>query len=141
MKHAFRFAWAPVAVLILLAVLEPTLGSRADPYLHLLGGAACQYYFYNVLSLDWLWIGTLTRFAKMIFAFTSTATIATSWELGEFISDKYFGTHLQESIPETIEDLALGLLGAIIVLIGTLALKHYENRTASSNSDTAERAI
>jgi hypothetical protein len=141
MKHAFRFAWAPLAVVILLAVLEPTLGSRVDPYLHVLGGAACQYYFYNVLSLGWSWIGTLTRFAKMIFAFTSTATVATLWELGEFISDKYFGTHLQESIPETIGDLALGLLGAIIVLTTTLALNHYENRTASSNSDAAERAV
>ncbi|MCI0615734.1 hypothetical protein L0244_22335, partial [bacterium] len=66
---------------------------------------------------------------------------ATLWELGEFISDKYFGTHLQESVPETIADLALGLLGAIIVLTATLVLKNYENRTASSNSDAAERAI
>jgi hypothetical protein len=141
MKRAFRFAWAPLAVVILHAFLESTIGSTVDPYMHVLGGGALQYFFYNVLSLGWLWIGTLTRFAKMIFAFTSTATVATLWELGEFISDRYFGTHLQESVPETIADLALGLLGAIIVLTATLALKHYENRTASSNSDAAERAI
>ena len=141
MKHAFRFAWAPLAVVIVHAFLESMFGSKVDPYMHVLGGAALQYYFYNVLSPGWSWIGTLTRFAKMIFAFTSTSTIATLWELGEFVSDKYFGTHLQESIPETIGDLALGLLGATIVLIATLALKNYENRTASSNSDAAERAI
>lgn len=141
MKHALRFAWAPIAVLILHAILESTFGSKVDPYLHVLGGAACQYFFYNVLSLPFLWIGTLTRFGKTIFAFTLTCTIATLWELGEFISDRYAGTHLQESVPETIGDLALGLLGAIIVLTATLAIKNYENRTASSNSDAAERAI
>jgi hypothetical protein len=141
MRRAFRFAWAPTAVLILLAILEPTFGPKVDPYLHVLGGAACQYFFYNVLSLPFSWMGSLTRFAKTIFAFTLTSTIATLWELGEFISDRYVGTHLQESVSETIGDLALGLLGAIIVLTATLAMKNYENRTASSNSDAAERAI
>lgn len=141
MKRALRFAWAPAAVLILLAILEPKFGSQVDPYLHVLGGAACQYFFYNVLSLPFSSIGTLTRFAKIIFAFTLTATIATLWELGEFILDRYVGTHLQESVPETIGDLALGLLGAMIVLTVTLTLKNYENRTASSNSDASERAI
>lgn len=141
MKRALRFAWAPAAVLILHGILESTFGSRVDPYMHVLGGAACQYFFYNVLSLNFSWIGTLTRFAKIIFAFTLTSTIATLWELGEFISDRYVGTHLQESVPETIGDLALGLLGAIIVLTATLASKNYENRTASGNSNAAERAI
>ena len=141
MKRIFRFAWAPLVVVILHAILESTIGSRVDPYMHVLGGAALQYFFYNVLSLPFSWIGALTRFAKMIFAFTLTCTIATLWELGEFVSDRYFDTHLQESIPETIADLTLGLLGAIIVLTATLALKNYENRAASSNSDAAERAI
>ncbi len=141
MKDAFRFAWAPAAVLILHAILESIFGSRVDPYMHVLGGAACQYFFYNVLTLPFPWIGTLTRFAKTIFAFTLTCTIATLWELGEFVCDRYIGTHLQESVAETIGDLALGLLGAIIVLITTLALKNYENRTASSNSNAPERAI
>jgi len=141
MKRALRFAWAPITVLILLAIFEPKFGSKADPYLHVLGGAACQYFFFNVLSLPFSWIGTLTRFAKTIFAFTLTCTIATLWELGEFVSDRYVGTHLQESVPETIGDLALGLLGAIIVLTATLTLKNYENRTASSNSDATERAV
>jgi len=141
MKRALRFAWAPITVLILLAIFEPKFGSKADPYLHVLGGAACQYFFFNMLSLPFSWIGTLTRFAKTIFAFTLTCTIATLWELGEFVSDRYVGTHLQESVPETIGDLALGLLGAIIVLTATLTLKNYENRTASSNSDATERAV
>ena len=142
MKSLIRFAWAPLAVLILHAILEPTFGSRVDPYLHILGGAACQYFFYNVLSLGFVWIGTLSGFAKRIFAFTLTSAVATLWELGEFVSDRYFGTHLQESIPETIGDLALGLLGAIIVLTATIKFKKlYENRTASSNTDAAERAI
>jgi hypothetical protein len=141
MKRAIRFAWAPAFVLILHAILESAFGSRVDPYMHVLGGAACQYFFYNVLSLPFSAIGTLTRFAKTIFAFTLTCTAATLWELGEFISDRHFGTHLQESVPETIGDLALGLFGAIIVLTATLAMKHYENRTASSNSDAAERAV
>jgi len=141
MKRALRFAWSPITVLILLAIFEPKFGSKADPYLHVLGGAACQYFFFNVLSLPFSWIGTITRFAKTIFAFTLTCTIATLWELGEFVSDRYVGTHLQESVPETIGDLALGLLGAIIVLTATLTLKNYENRTASSNSDATERAV
>jgi hypothetical protein len=141
MKRALRFAWAPIAVLILLAILEPTFGPKVDPFLHVLGGAACQYFFYNVLLLPFSWIGTLTRFAKTIFAFTLTCTAATLWELGEFISDRYFSTHLQESVPETIGDLALGLLGAIIVLTVTITIRNYENRTASSDSDATERAI
>lgn len=138
-----RFAWAPLSVVLLHALLESTIGSSVDPYMHVLGGAALQYFFYNVLSFPWSWIGAITRFAKIIFAFTLSCTVATLWELAEFLSDRYAGTHLQASVQETIGDLALGLLGAVIVLTATIKVRkqHYENRRASSDSDAAERAI
>jgi MYXO-CTERM domain-containing protein len=44
------------------------------------------------------------------------AAVAVLWELAEFVVDRTAGTNLQVSLPNTMKDLALGLLGAVLLV-------------------------
>jgi hypothetical protein len=37
-----------------------------------------------------------------------TIGVALLWELGEYASDVFYGTHIQESVVDTVADVALG---------------------------------
>jgi len=53
-----------------------------------------------------------------------TTTVAVLWEFGEFIPDRIFGTNIQISLANTMQDLAMGMLGASVIL----ALRAYQLR-------------
>jgi hypothetical protein len=38
--------------------------------------------------------------------------------VGEFVIDSLVGSHIQGDVPETMRDLILGLMGAMVFLIG-----------------------
>lgn len=40
------------------------------------------------------------------------------WEIGEYISDKIFGTHEQKGLDDTMKDLIVDLLGGLAVSLG-----------------------
>ncbi len=46
-----------------------------------------------------------------------TASAAVFWEFGEFLFDRFFGTNIQVGLANTIQDLAMGLLGALTLMI------------------------
>jgi len=50
--------------------------------------------------------------SRAIVALTIGAALL--WELGEYASDVFYGTHIQESVVDTVADVALGTLGALI---------------------------
>ena len=51
---------------------------------------------------------------ELILAVSLTATAAMVWEFAEFTLDRVAGSNVQVSLPNTIQDMALGLLGAIV---------------------------
>lgn len=51
-----------------------------------------------------------------VFLFTTISTITIFWEFAEFSTDVFFGTHAQVSIPDTMKDMFLGMLGGLLVI-------------------------
>ena len=56
--------------------------------MHLLGGAALQYFFTNLLTFPLPGIERLKRLARLAFGFTICSTVALGWEIAEFVSDR-----------------------------------------------------
>ena len=48
---------------------------------------------------------------------TLVATGAVCWEFHEWLSDTFFGTHLQWSVTDTMKDLFLGMLGGVFYAV------------------------
>lgn len=46
-----------------------------------------------------------------------TASAAVFWEFTEFTADQLFGTNVQISLANTMQDLAMGILGAIVFML------------------------
>lgn len=121
-------AWAPVALLLLHAiVLRTPYRAELDGVLHFLGGAAVAFFFYQVYRILTDVLGEFRPLTHYLLAFALACTAALFWELGEFASDRLIGTQLQKSLPETMADLAFGVLGAAT----SLCLIAVVSRTAS----------
>jgi hypothetical protein len=98
------------------SILTATTGhhTQLDPLFHFFGGAAGAY------SVDRFAaayrpqiIRTAARRASLMVGGVIVAALL--WELAEFVSDWRFGTHIQASRLDTISDVALGTLGALVV--------------------------
>lgn len=117
-------AWAPSLVFLFHAVAS--LGFQAyqrfpplDIPMHFLGGFVICYFFHRA-SVNASTVGLLGPFhpvthVVLVFALVATTTIF--WEFAEFTSDRFFGTHAQVDLPDTLLDMLLGMFGGIVFLI------------------------
>ena len=62
-------------------------------------------------------ISPLDQVIMLAFVFTSVATIAVFWEFGEFTIDHVLGKNVQVSLANTMQDLLIGILGALTVVV------------------------
>lgn len=114
MRQAF---WAPGLVLIFWAVAAKGFNAyirfpNLDIPTHLFGGLASAYFFdTGVLNLRHVW-GSIHPYFRLALAFGFVAVIAIFWEFGEFLSDLWWGSHLNLGVSDTLSDLFFGLLGA-----------------------------
>jgi hypothetical protein len=113
-------AWAPLAVLVLHAILAEIFGHEpyVDPAIQLCGGVAVAYLLHEACVTLPMLLGLPSTLGRNLMAFGLTAAVAILWEVGEFCWDIIFGTDIQGDVPETMRDLILGLLGAMVFLIG-----------------------
>ena len=118
--------WPPIFVFLLHVFLVGYIHIYDDyPWLdgpmHYLGGLSMAYSVF----MAWTYLQTrgtihhLDRIIELVLVLTSVTTIAVFWEFGEFLLDWFLGTDLQVSLPNTMKDLLMGILGA-----GTLVLYH-----------------
>ncbi len=54
---------------------------------------------------------------ELILIGSLTATAAVFWEFAEFTIDQIYGTNVQVSLINTIQDMAMGISGAIAVIV------------------------
>jgi len=86
---------------------------------HLAGGAAIGYTAFKLKHLAEV-RGLLNIQSTHILFFGILFVVnffAVLWEFHEFFLDFYFGTHMQEGIADTMQDLFFGMLGGSIVSI------------------------
>ena len=114
-------AWAPLSIIIFYAIglalhlydLFPPL----DLPSHLLGGVAITYFFRSAIKNSQSLVGDIPILIQIIFAFTSTGTTIIFWEFYENLLDLFFGTHMVRGLEDTIIDMSLGLLGALVLTV------------------------
>lgn len=110
--------WAPLAVIgVHLVLAEYGLTHRYDHLLHFLGGVSIAYFIFGVLRVLPEGAGRIPGWTGHVLAFTASCTVAVFWEFGEFASDRFMGTSVQQGVPETMLDLAFGIAGALAVLV------------------------
>ena len=111
-------AWAPLSIIAFYAIglalhlydLFPPL----DLPSHLMGGVAITYFFRSAIKNSQSLVGDIPMPIQIIFAFTCTGTTIIFWEFYENLLDLFFGTHMVRGLEDTIVDMFLGLLGALV---------------------------
>ncbi len=112
-------AWAPLGV-VLFYGLGLLFGwyDRYPPLdvpSHLMGGVAITYFFRSAIRNSQPYLGETPPLIQILFAFTATGTAAVFWEFYENLSDYFLGTHHVFGLGDTLKDLSMGLLGALLL--------------------------
>lgn len=114
-------AWAPLSIIAFYAIglalhlydLFPPL----DLPSHLMGGVAITYFFRSAIKNSQRIVGDIPIPIQIIFAFTCTGTTIIFWEFYENLLDLFFGTQMVRGLEDTIVDMFLGLLGALVLTV------------------------
>lgn len=115
-----RALWAPIAVVVLHALLAAIFGHEpyVDPAIQLCGGVAIAYLLHQTCAALPMVLGQPSTLGLNLMAFGLTAAVAILMEVVEFSMDTLLGTNFTGDVAETVRDLILGLLGAMVFLIG-----------------------
>jgi hypothetical protein len=120
-KFLCRFGWAPIAVLILHAVVARTpLREPLDFWIHFSGGMAIAYFLFHAINHYEQFVGAISSLGHYLFTFALACTIGMFWEFAELLSDVFLGTNIQHTLRETMSDLIADTTGAFtsLVLVG-----------------------
>ena len=113
--------WAPLGIIgfyaIALALHWFDLFPPLDIPSHLLGGVAITYFFRSAIKNSQTIVGNIPIPIQIIFAFTCTGTTIIFWEFYENLLDFFFGTHVVRGLEDTIVDMFLGLMGALVLSV------------------------
>ncbi len=123
-KTVCEAAWLPVLVFGLHVVASRAFHAYVlfpplDIPMHFLGGLAIAFFFHRA-AINAFRFGIVDTFHPVIHSllvFSMVGTTTVLWEFCEFISDKFFGTHAQLGLPDTLFDMFLGLFGGLCFLL------------------------
>ncbi len=116
-----RIFWLPGAFFLLNEFFNRAVNLYehfpwVDIPMHTVGGVIIAYsmeVFFDICRQK-KYIGKLHPALHVLFLTALVGTIAVLWEFHEFIRDTFFREHTQPSVPDTMLDLFLGLLGGFI---------------------------
>lgn len=116
--------WAPLTVFIIHVFLSRVLHlydlwPRADIPMHFSGGMAIAFFTSRCFQLLPRESIKRSRVAllELLLICSLTATVAVFWEFAEFTIDQLFGLNIQVSLANTMQDLAMGILGSISFIL------------------------
>ena len=127
LKILLNPGWAPLTVITIHAILTHYGLIQFDAYVHFAGGFAIAYFFHGSIAKLPPSLAINQHWAHYLLAFTSASAAAVFWEFFEFIADHLMQTTIQQSLTETIQDLACGVAGAFtsLLLIVIFRLRAY----------------
>lgn len=116
--------WFPSLVFISHLILKYILQiyrywPHADMPLHFFGGMSIAFFVSGNYQLLHHESAKRSRVVllELVLIVSLTATAAVFWEFGEFALDHFFATNLQGSLLNTMMDLIMGMLGALVILV------------------------
>ena len=114
-------AWAPLGVvavyLIGLAFRLYLIFPPLDIPTHFLGGVAITYFYLSAARNSQKFLGDIPFPMQVLLAVTSTGTTTVLWEFYENIVDYFLGTNMVLGLGDTLKDMFLGLLGAVVLAL------------------------
>lgn len=114
-------AWAPLSIfgfyLFGLAFHLFDLFPTLDIPTHIVGGIAITYFYRSAIRNSQKVLGEIPIPVQVLLAFTCTGTTAIFWEFYENLLDLSLGTHMVRGLEDTLMDLFLGLLGALLLSV------------------------
>jgi hypothetical protein len=112
-------AWAPLSVfgfyLFGLALDLYDIYPPLDIPTHFMGGMAITYFFRSAIYHSQKFVGEIPLPIHIVLAFTGTGTTTVLWEFYEYIMDRFFGTQTMHGLNDTLLDMFVGLLGALVL--------------------------
>ena len=83
---------------------------------HFLGGVSTAIFAYYLLDLvkKFKLLNTLNKVVDFFIILIFVMSITVVWEFYEYLSDLYLLTNAQPSVADTMKDMFMGMLGAII---------------------------
>jgi hypothetical protein len=114
-------AWAPLSVIgfYLVGLLFGWFDSYPplDIPTHFFGGVAITYFYRFAIRNSQALFGEIPFPIQVLFAFTCTGTTIIFWEFYEVTLDFLFQAHNVLGLGDTIKDMFVGLMGALVVTI------------------------
>ena len=107
----------PLVILLLLHTVFVFLNvysiSHVDSVMHLLGGVTLAMLVSGLLTqaVGNAWCPDTGTLIRLVLVISLVVTGAVFWEVYEWLSDRFLGTHFQVDLDDTMKDLVLGLLG------------------------------
>ena len=114
-------AWAPLSVIAFylfgLAFRLYALYPNLDIPTHLFGGIAITYFYRVAIRNSQEFLSEIPSTVQILFAFTATGTTIILWEFCETIVDFLFHAHNVLGTFDTVKDMFVGLLGALLLTL------------------------
>ena len=112
-------AWAPIVVFLFYIVARSLQLFVYFPPLdiptHFMGGVVITYFYRVAIRNAQRLVGDIPFPIQVLFALTCTGTTTIFWEFYENISDYFFHSQMVRGVTDTVVDLFVGLLGALVV--------------------------
>lgn len=123
-------AWAPISVFGLywvgLIFDLYQLFPRLDIPTHFLGGVVITYFYRSAIRHSQKLVGEIPFSIQILFAITCTGTTTIFWEFYENFADTFLHTNMVRGLQDTIMDLFVGLLGALVFSVIYRSRSHPE---------------
>ena len=112
-------AWAPLGVLGFYAIglaldIFDSFPSLDIPT-HFIGGIVITYFYRVAIRHSQKLVNEIPFPIQVLLGFTAAGTTTILWEFYENFSDFFLGTRMVRGLEDTIVDLFVGLLGALLL--------------------------
>ena len=134
---ARQAAWAPALVFLLHVVASRIFHAYAvfpplDMPMHFIGGVAIAFFFLRsaVIASGLGLLAPPHRATHFLLVFGLVGTTTVFWELAELASDRFFGTHAQLGLADTLKDMFFGISGGLAFLVALTVVARVRDATA-----------
>lgn len=114
-------AWAPLGVLGFYGIGLALGLFDSFPFLdmptHFMGGVVITYFYRVAIRRSQMLVGEIPFPIQVLLGFTAAGTTTILWEFYENLADHFLGTQMVRGLEDTIVDLFIGLLGALVFSI------------------------